>query len=468
MKNTPFPLLAEDRKARIGMINEYMGKYARSNGQVSPMIQLYADVRGPYLKSVLENLATASVSGARRADPDSIYRPGMNQISSYAKALEGALFAEHEIITNIPFSRNDASEVFKLTCQGAVAELARTIRDLNTFIKANLTTDCFLAFEIIQVMSELSSNTEEKTGNGELKPLFASALKPIRETGRSSLAELLGDIRQRVTSLPTIPADGAAVPLTTEVMTRLQVMVSFLRPVSSIMIAVGDNGWKNNTAPLVSADQVPTLNTFDVTADGKQIFAHYCIDTITTLLESLDRKAQPLAKNKSVLGVFMLNNVTIIDRMIRNSELQPLLQPRMSEIERWRKAAIKDYSGPWQDLSRQLMDVTYTRSTARPTSGSAPLVDSVAIVKALSSKEKEATKQKFTAFNNMFDELVAKHKALSMEREVKTMLARDVQGMIEMLYHRFWDRYHEIDKGKGKYVKYDKAQITATFASLEK
>jgi exocyst complex protein 7 len=164
----------------------------------------------------------------------------------------------------------------------------------------------------------------------------------------------------------------------------------------------------------------------------------------------------------------MLNNVTIIDRMIRNSELQPLLQPRMSEIERWRKAAIKDYSGPWQDLSRQLMDVTYTRSTARPTSGSAPLVDSVAIVKALSSKEKEATKQKFTAFNNMFDELVAKHKALSMEREVKTMLARDVQGMIEMLYHRFWDRYHEIDKGKGKYVKYDKAQITATFASLEK
>jgi len=62
--------------------------------------------------------------------------------------------------------------------------------------------------------------------------------------------------------------------------------------------------------------------------------------------------------------------------------------------------------------------------------------------------------------------LVAKHKSMNMEREVREMLSRQVQQMIEPLYCRFWDRYHEVDKGKGKYVKYDKGAISAAFLSL--
>ena len=29
-----------------------------------------------------------------------------------------------------------------------------------------------------------------------------------------------------------------------------------------------------------------------------------------------------------------------------------------------------------------------------------------------------------------------------------------------------WDRYHDVDKGKGKYVKYDRSSIAAIFLSL--
>ncbi|KAG9875070.1 hypothetical protein KCU94_g22915, partial [Aureobasidium melanogenum] len=53
-----------------------------------------------------------------------------------------------------------------------------------------------------------------------------------------------------------------------------------------------------------------------------------------------------------------------------------------------------------------------------------------------------------------------------MEKEVKVSLARDVQRLIEPLYSRHWDRYHEIDKGKGKYVKYDKTQLNAVLTNL--
>jgi len=53
-----------------------------------------------------------------------------------------------------------------------------------------------------------------------------------------------------------------------------------------------------------------------------------------------------------------------------------------------------------------------------------------------------------------------------MEREVRSMFGEDIRQKLQPLYDRFWDRYHEIDKGKGKYVKYDKSAIAAVFLSL--
>jgi exocyst complex protein 7 len=244
-------------------------------------------------------------------------------------------------------------------------------------------------------------------------------------------------------------------------------MVKFLRPISSIVISIGDGGWKTNAQSSVSSDQIPSLNSFDITADGNEIFAHYCSDTIDLLLGSLDQKAKMLLKNKQTLGVFIANNAVIVDRMVSNSELRPLLESRMNDIEKWRKTGIQNYTSSWRDPSAHLMDVQYTnRGANRPTSGSANAVDSAAILKGMSSKDKDAIKEKFRLFNTSFDELVAKHKSLNMEREVKEVCARQVQGMIEPLYGRFWDRYHEVDKGKGKHVKYDKAAISKVFAGL--
>ena len=53
-----------------------------------------------------------------------------------------------------------------------------------------------------------------------------------------------------------------------------------------------------------------------------------------------------------------------------------------------------------------------------------------------------------------------------MERDVKYQVTKEIAALIEPLYGRFYDRYHEIDKGKGKYVKYDKQMLTAQIAAL--
>ncbi|KAI1503077.1 exocyst complex protein exo70 [Biscogniauxia marginata] len=456
-KDKPFPVLTQDSISRLSLMNSYVSGNTSSD---NPLVKIYADVRGPYLSQTLVNLAYASVNTAKKKSPDAIYRAGTNGIGMYAQAMEGLFVAEYDNICNI-FMRQDWGPAFQTACQAPLAELARTIRELNNHIKAHLNTDCYLAYEVTEIMSNLSTNLETRTG--ELKATLAAALKPVRETGKLSLAELLEDTKRRVGVIQALPSDGSPMPIVSETVQRLQTMVEFLRPISSIMISLGDGGWKSAMAANSSTDAIPSLASFDIGADGKEIFAHYCTDTIDALMSALDQKARMLLKGKSAVGVFLANSVTIIERMIRDSNLKPLLEGQLGVLESWRKKAKTFYAEACKDVSMHLFDVIHTNRAQRPPSGSS---ESASILKGLSSKDKESIKGKFQIFNATFDDLVARHKTYSMEREVRQMFAKDMQQMLEPLYNRFWDRYHEIDKGKGKYVKYDKSSIAAVFLSL--
>lgn len=461
-KDKSFPVLSQDTTARLGLVYAHLSSSKLHGGRDSPISSIYAEVRGPYLSSSLANLAAASVNTVKKKNPGAMYRAGTNGIGTYAKAMEAIFLSEYDNICSI-FTRDDWGTLFQFTCQAALTELARTIRELNAHIKAHLGTDSYLAYEVTEILSGLSGNLEARTG--ELKSSLAAALKPVRETAKLSLAELLEDTRRKVGSLQTLQPDGAPTPLVSETMQRLQAMVEFLRPISSIMISLGDGGWKANAASSSGrvADAVPSLASFDIGADGRDIFAHYCLDTIETLLSSLEQRAKALLRNKAVVGVFIANCVVIVERMVRDSDLGPLLDSRLDTLEQWRKKATASYTDICKDLSVYLFDTIHTNRSQRPASGQ---TDSASVVKGLSSKDKDKIKEKFVQFNSAFDDMVSKHRSYSMEREVRTVFGEDIRQKLQPLYDRFWDRYHEIDKGKGKYVKYDKSSIAAVFLGL--
>ena len=356
-----------------------------------------------------------------------------------------------------------------MTTAPAMDDLTNALKELNTHIRSHLTTDCFLAYEIVEIMFRLSSRVEKRTG--ELRERFTGAVRPIKDTAKMSLSELLEDTRKTVASAQFTEKDVSILPVTGETMQRLLHMVDYISPLSSIMVSLGKDGWKKTN---VSTDSVPSLASFDPNADGKELFAHYAADTIDTLITALQSKGSQLLKNKQLQGVFLANNLAVVRRSLRDSDLGPLLANRLNILDVWRKKATSLYMDPWREVSKYLMDVQLTSgnkksgTTARPTSGSGTGVDSAAIVKSLSSKEKDAIKEKFTTFNRMFDELLVKYKSMSMEREVREGLARDIQALVEPLYGRFWERYVEVDKGRGKYVKYDKSALVAACQSLGK
>lgn len=375
----------------------------------------------------------------------------------YSNVIEGMFIAEYENIIKI-FPPDQQGKALQATCRPALAEFSKTMRELNMYIKSNLITDCFLAFEIIDIVTSLSYRLDSKTG--DLKNLFFEALRPIRETAKSSLTELLEETKRRAASLVTLPQDGSPVPLVNEVMSSLSTLTAYSKPLASILTSLGDGNWKPSA--------VPNAAPLDVGPDSSTLLSHFILDMIETLLSSLEARARAVHKSKSTLGVFIANNVHIVDRVIRSTpELSTCLSSpeNASRLEVWRKKGVSIYLDAWRDPSSHLLDVQYTsRGGARPTSGGP--VDSSAIVKSLSSKDRDVIKDKFKAFNSSFDELVAKHKSLNMEKPVRTSLSREVQAVIEPLYARFWDRYHEIDKGRGKYAKYDKGSLSAQLSAL--
>ncbi len=470
-KQIPFPTIPPEKVSKFKSIDAFISsptaRETSYNQRESPSVRIYCENRGPYLASSLQNLSTASINTSKKKIADEIYRQGTSGIGTYASGIEGIFLAEFHNISAI-FPRGDWGVAFEATCRKALAEFAKTLRELNMHIKANLTTDCFLAYEIVEIVTNLSFRLDSKTG--ELKLPFADALKPVRETAKSSLSELLDEVRRRVSLMVTLPLDGAATPFTTDIMTRLQFMTLYPQALSSVMASVGDGNWTSPTsAANISSTSLPSIKSFDVGADGNQLLAHYILDTLETLMTSLDTKARLVFKSKAVLGVFLANNVAVIDRMIRSSDLAAVLKSSTtasSKIESWRKKGNQAYLDSWREPCSALMDVQYTNRGARPPSGNNGIVDSTAVVKALSSKDKDAIKEKFKTFNASFEELGAKHRQLAMEREVRSQLGREVQAMIEPLYARFWDRYHEIDKGKGKYVKFDKGSLAAQLANL--
>ncbi|THW52146.1 hypothetical protein D6D21_01065 [Aureobasidium pullulans] len=466
-KNIDFPRIPSTKTTHLRTINAHASSSAaemsQNDSRSTPTAKIYAEVRGQYITTSLQNMAAACLATARKQNPSTatVYKKGDNAIGMYAAGIKGMFIAEYDNICPI-FDREEWGQVLSMTCQGALKAFSATLKDLDRHIKDNITSDCFLAYEIIEVVSNTALEVDNKTG--ELKIEIADALKPIRETAKSSLSALLTDVRNRVQQMMQLPADGSAIPLTSEMMTRLQTMTSFLVPLSSILTSLGKGGW-SAPGPASSSTSIPTLKSFDVGADGRKLFADYAADTIHTLLSNLEARSAALQKGKGVQGVFLANNIAIIERMIRSSELGPLLEPAQPKIESWRVKATKHYMTTWNEVSAYLLDVQYTNRGPRPPSTGAA-VDSAAFVKALSSKEKDTMKEKFRGFNASFDEMVAKHKTYKMEKEVKTSFARDVQRFIEPLYGRHWDRYHEIDKGRGKYVKYDKTQLNAVLSNL--
>ena len=469
-KDRPFPTFTEDQTSQLAAIAKFLYSMASPVSE-SPVTRIYADLRSTYLTNSLQSMSIACISTSKRKNHAEPYRNGTSAISSYASSMEGIFAAEFQN-TSAVFDHEQSGIVLEASCRRPMAELAKTLRDLNTYVQKFPLTECFLSFEVLETVTAVGYRLSRETH--ELKLPFSDALKPIRETAKRSLPTLLEDQRIHISGLQALPLEGRASPFTAETIGRLQTLILYPRSLSSVLASIGDGNWTTTAAATQSSNSsTPQLRHLDVGADGEALQAHYVLDTIETHLKQLEIRAHILSKNKALVGVFISNSVAVIDKMIRSSDLASLLSlngAAHQKLDVWRKKGANIYLEAWKDCSSALLDSVNTSNRAsgnRPASGAS--IPSADFVKSLSNKDKDAIKERFKHFNSSFEEAIRKHRDMlpPMEREVKSGLGREIGHVIEPLYSRFWDRYEALDRGRGKYVKWDKGALAALLASLE-
>lgn len=447
----PFPSIAAENVSTLRRINAYMitspVPIFRSTNGDPRTAQIYAEVRGPYIQKTLHNLAMASTSTVKKTDPSAIYRQGQSGIGTYCKAVEDLFNAEYNSICEV-FAREQWMPVHTATCFAATREFADTLKALHTHLLQYPITDCFLAYEILDLVQALSVRLGAH--NPDQRKPIDDGLRPIKAFGKASVQTLLEDSKNKILGIVALPNDASAIQPTYDAMTRLQAMTGYLIPLGGLLAARGDSH-------------------FDVGVDSESLFSAYMAETIEAVLNALDSKAHTSLKNKAAQSIFMANNIAVIDRHLISPyfSLIPMDGPRQ-KLGPWRKKGIKAYVDTWADLVRNLQDQVHTgRSTGsglRPPSGNPG--DSSAFLKSLSNKEREGIKERFKNFNNQLDELVRRHTDFKIEPEVRAEVAREISELVQPFYDRFWDRYHEIDKGKGKHAKFDKSGLNSQLALL--
>lgn len=475
-KQLPFPTFAPDKATHLTNIASAIVSASAQSSKLGrrdddPAVRIYSDTRGAYISSSLQNLATASVNTSKRGPADtSIYKQGTSGVGTYSNALEGMLLAEYENVSRV-FRGEVVERVYTATCSKALSEFSKTLSELNNFIKGRIMTDCFLAYELIDLVTPMSYRLESKTR--QLRAQISDAIRPVRDTARSSLIDIISRTRQQADALSILPPDGNTIPLAHDTAARLRTLALYASPLSSLLTSLGDNGWRKDPSAVSNASS-STLNlelTSPADPESSKLLSSYLNDLLDTLITSLNAKSQVLHRgNKTLQGVFILNTIAVVSRSISSSpELAVYVSgtPNNPKLEAQRKAAASAYTNAWREPSQHLLDTIHTSVSSggsRPLSGQP--IDSTSIIKSLSSKDKDKIKEKFRNFNTSFDECVVRHKSLYMEKEVRDSIGKDIQSFIEPLYGRFWDRYHEVDKGRGKVVKYTKAELVQLLAGL--
>ncbi|KAI5785003.1 Cullin repeat-like-containing domain protein [Peziza echinospora] len=448
-KELPFPTFSSKTLNILAVLNEFLtSTLASACGLQSNATAIYTDLRGTYLSSTLSSLSQASITTAQRraATP---YDKGSNGIVIYIKALEAIFEAEWENICQL-FPTSSWTRIYADVIKPAMTQFAHTVNEINSHVRANIITDCFLAYDVLEsvhpTMSRLVSKTGEKEG-------FLEALKPIKFTATASFQEIIEDVKKKGAAIQTLPPDNGVLDFTINVMSRIRRLTDYKLTVTSLLVALGDKNWNRPDSASLPSNSAPML--FDITADGNQLLSNYLTDVIDTLIGQLEAKARMQIKKNATIAVFMINNVAYIESIVRKSELWGVMNSSTGnnngarKIEAQRKKYVEMYLEGWKECAAYLMDVTYIKAGSKM---------------SLSTKDKEAVKEKFKNFNTSFDELVQRHKQYTFpEKDVRMMLAKEI-SFIGPLYGRFHDKYKDIMRDK--YIKYDRQTLDSTLASL--
>lgn len=120
-------------------------------------------------------------------------------------------------------------------------------------------------------------------------------------------------------------------------MTKLTILVQYSKPLTQLLMSLPSGSW-NRADSYTSAATLPQLN-FET--DSRAILARWTMDVIDTLVSVLEAKAKTLLRPKSAMAtnLFMLNNLSEIEKRVRSDRMISTIVGSISAAEKEKEAA---------------------------------------------------------------------------------------------------------------------------------
>lgn len=413
----------------------------------------YSQIRGKYMLESLQNLASASLTTAKSKGHDALYEPGQCGIGTFIRGMEGMFLCECENIVGI-FHPSVHGKVFSETIVLTVNKFRSTVVALSEQISKSLSTDCYLALEIIDVVGRMFNGPAAmKMAIPEpacelartSKPKLTEAINSIRQTAKTALALLLDESAAKGASLVTVPDNAMTLGLAEPVIGRIRAMAPFLEAVGSVLRMMGDAGWMRPfNQKRGSSRPIEPIHPAEVDAHWTKLFQHYVCDVFNVFLVNLRSKATRIKPDSETIVPFLeANNVAIFDRAIRSSGLAEPVDLILAFLHQKLLSALALYFAKWKPCSSALLDQKFTN---RPG--------------AKDGLPKQVVKERVQLFNNLFEDLTRKYDRCHVEKEVRAAVC-DQLTEVTILYERFYPRYlgTGTDSKKSKHSKYSPEEV---------
>lgn len=442
IKNQPLPVYSREQVAFMSSVAIFAKEESHIEGLQRPLSEDFLEMRSAYMQKSLYTFVLASQRNLEIRTAN-LYERENNGIGHYTEALVRMSRDERGLAVAV-FGEAEGVELHNLVVSAAFSDYSFATKAIIGHVRSRIDTDCYLGFETLENMMKLDRIVKD-IEMPEIARELHSNVATLAGISASSFSELLEDVRRKLTNLVVLPADGGVVEATKELCVRLRKFVDYPQIVAQLLLAIGDSGWRR---PVAGPIRLPSGDS----PQGFKLRDIYAAELIDTLLQVLEQKARALHKRLNVVGIFLLNNASYIQTSIVRSELARYLSDRsIAKIEDFNKRAFRMYRESWDVSARQLMDTTIMRPQ-----------DAKAARNSLTSKDRDAVKERFKVFNTEFDESIKACKTFNVtDGDLRQALTSEIRSIIVPLYSRFHDKYVNTDftKNKEKYIKYSKESI---------
>lgn len=456
------------------------------------------------------------------------YEKGSNAIVLYSEALCKLLGAE---VTNAQQLFNGDETKTKKYFDGisdlTVPEFISISKKINDHVSKNIQTDYLLAFELLDAVSQVSTMFQRfsyrQSTNAGVGAHVNQLLQRCQKTAQAVFSTFIKYIETRVESAqPVNFTENGVSDATVEVMTRMKRLSQYKQSQLSAIATMAPGSWliqQNSATPMMAqqnaggaggsgsgaqlsgsgtpggqgssgsgggvgggplppgsgaggpskprwAQVYSTSGFVQESAAGNpvELLSSFYSDCIDALFVCLELKAKSLQKKNTQVGFFLLTNLTVIEHYVTvSSDMYKILgNSGADRLEKLKNRGLNLFLEGWKSAAALLMDVTVVKGA-----GSSNAV--LGGKSGLSSKDREAIKEKFRTFNAEFENLIKTHKGYNITNQaLRQTLAKEVK-FISPMYHRFYDRHSggDFSKHVEKYIKYTKQDFDKILESLE-